>query len=400
MKKLLATVLILSLLIALPALAAAGASVTFENRTYILNYEGAEIEDGKLQVKVSGFGSTLPMRKGQFVIIAWAAAVINGKEVRASSVKAGSDGVYAFCCDTDSLPEKVLIYSHEDENNPILLWEGGAGSAAMAVPEELVGEWRGTGKPKNGGPSIELSATINADGSGEYVFIQDDYRENYPFTITSDGNRFSVDVPATSQLGSVDGSWALDEGVLKLDITSTFLRGGSYSYTAECKKVSGAKESKAADPGAEAPAWAGRDWQLDSLHFKTLSKDSPFSIDAGMSLNGPTEYGSRLYFDAGAAMASDINLNGLIEAVPQLPFSVPELNLTQYDSFALQENSLRLTPGDLLLTLAYDAASDSLSLTYVSHVEVQSQTLENGMVTKGGETDIEITLGFVPKAGE
>lgn len=277
-----------------------------------------------------------------------------------------------------------------------------------AIPGNLAGEWHGTGTPKKGGPSIDLTITVNADGSGEYTFIQDGYQESWPFTLTSDGNRFSVDIPATSQLGSVDGVWALEEGVLKLDITSTFTRGGSYSYTAECERVIREEEadtaSVSADPGAkqtdgEVPAWAGRGWQLDTLHFKTLSEDSPFSIDAGMSLNGPTEYGAYLHFD-GTALSSDIDLNGLIEAVPQLPFSVPELNLTTYDGFTLDGDCLRLTPGDILLTLDYDAASDSLSLVYTTHVEIQSQTLDNGMRTKGGETDIEITLGLGPKVSE
>lgn len=115
-----------------------------------------------------------------------------------------------------------------------------------------------------------------------------------------------------------------------------------------------------------------------------------------MTLNGPTAYGARLHFGSGAALSSDIDLNALIEAVPELPFSVPELNLTQYESFALDGDTLRLTPGDTLLTLAYDAVTKSLSLTYTTHVQIQSQTMDNGMRSEAGETDIEIVLGFVP----
>lgn len=109
---------------------------------------------------------------------------------------------------------------------------------AASVPEELVGIWHGTGTPKNGGPSIELTARIDADGSGEYIFIQDDYTESYPFTISSDDSAFTVDIPADNVLGIArcEGTWALEDGVLRLDITTTFASGGSYSYTAQCEK--------------------------------------------------------------------------------------------------------------------------------------------------------------------
>ena len=106
-----------------------------------------------------------------------------------------------------------------------------------AIPEELVGDWQGVGKPKNGGPSIDLTIHVEEDGTGKYTFDQAGYHESYPFTISWDGKRFSVDVPATSQLGSVDGTWEVEDDVLKLDITSTFTSGGSYSYNAECKRI-------------------------------------------------------------------------------------------------------------------------------------------------------------------
>lgn len=111
-------------------------------------------------------------------------------------------------------------------------------STDETVPEGLVGDWQGVGKPKNGGPSIDLTIHIEEDGTGNYTFDQAGYHESYPFTISQDGNRFSVDIPATSQLGSVDGTWEVKDGVLLLDITSTFTSGGSYSYNAECSKIS------------------------------------------------------------------------------------------------------------------------------------------------------------------
>ena len=110
-------------------------------------------------------------------------------------------------------------------------------STDEVIPGELIGDWQGVGKPKNGGPSIDLTIHIEKDGTGKYTFDQAGYHESYPFTISQDGNRFSVDIPATSQLGSVDGTWEVKDGTLLLDITSTFTSGGSYSYNAECRKT-------------------------------------------------------------------------------------------------------------------------------------------------------------------
>ena len=404
MKKLFAIFLTLSLFVALPALADLGsADVSFEGTNYHLTLDSVEIVDGRLTLMIAGMAKSLSFGESGVQFAAMPVPYYGDEALYATDKDIALGSEFSFRYDHDMLPDFIMLVPTEQDKEPILLWERDGEAADAAISEELVGEWRGTGKPKNSGPSIDLTATINADGSGEYTFDQGGYHESYPFTITSADSRFSVDIPATSQLDSVDGTWVLENGVLKLDITSTFTGGGSYSYTAECEKVN-KEEDDTVDPGAnpadvEVPAWAERDWQLATLHFKTLSKDSPFSIDAGMSLNGPTAYGSRLYFDSDA-ISSDIDLNSLIEAVPELPFSVPELNLKQYDSFVLDGDSLRLTPGGILMILAYDAALDSLSLTYVPHVEVQSQTQANGMSTKAGETDIEIILGFVPKTGK
>lgn len=115
---------------------------------------------------------------------------------------------------------------------------GDAGAEA-AVPEELTGSWHGTGTPKGGGPSIDLSAAINADGTGDYTFIQSGYTESYPFTISSEDNTFSVNIPSNNMLGisKCEGTYTYADGVLHLDITTTFANGRTYSYTAECTKA-------------------------------------------------------------------------------------------------------------------------------------------------------------------
>ena len=112
------------------------------------------------------------------------------------------------------------------------------GESVPAVPPELVGKWKGTGTPVGGGPSIDLTAFINADGSGAYTFNQSGYEESYPIRISSNSSSFSVDVPEVNQLGisKCEGTYRLENGVLYLEITTTFVNGRTYSYTAECRK--------------------------------------------------------------------------------------------------------------------------------------------------------------------
>ena len=122
----------------------------------------------------------------------------------------------------------------------LVLGEGAAeettGTGETDIPAEMAGKWQGTGTPKNGGTSIDLTVTINADGSGEYTFDQGGYHETNPFSISRDGNRFSVNTD-DSILGECEGTWELADGILTLDITSLLPNGRTYSYTAECTKA-------------------------------------------------------------------------------------------------------------------------------------------------------------------
>ncbi|NLL53923.1 MAG: hypothetical protein GX246_02085, partial [Clostridiales bacterium] len=62
MKKLMAIVMALSLLFALPAMADRGtAEVVMEGKTYHLTLNSVGIVDGQLNVVIEGFGSTLRM---------------------------------------------------------------------------------------------------------------------------------------------------------------------------------------------------------------------------------------------------------------------------------------------------------------------------------------------------
>jgi len=385
MKKTLAILLTLALLCGMSALAELGsADVAMNGNQYHISLESVEIKDGKLYVALNGMAQTMAFGSEGIQLAADIVPVYGEERLHATDkdILFGADVTYRF--DRDTLPDAILMIPTQDAENPITLWENP--DEDPAIPDELVGQWRGTGMPKGGGPAIDLTATINADGTGEYTFGQSGYRESYPFTISADNSAFSVDIPADNALGisACGGSWALEGGVLKLDITTTFASGGSYSYTAECER---------ADAAGADPAWVGREWQLDTIHFKTLSEDSPYSIDGELSLNGGSTYGNHLVL-ADNIVYTDIDLNGLIEAIPQLPFSVPELDLTDYDGYTLDGDTLRLAPGDIEMAVGHEG--DALSLTYVTHVDIESQSMGDGLTSQAGETDLEVILGFVP----
>ena len=133
-------------------------------------------------------------------------------------------------------PEKLSVTFSDYYNAKRYVYHFRTDEEEQGVPDGLAGTWKGIGTPKNGGTPIDLTVRIEADGSGEYTFVQGDYTESYPFTVSREDNSFSVDIPATAMLGRVEGTYEFKDGVLTLDITTTFAGGRTYSYTAECAK--------------------------------------------------------------------------------------------------------------------------------------------------------------------
>lgn len=273
MKKTLAILLTLALLCGMSALAELGsADVAMNGNLYHILLESVEIRDGKLYIATSGMAQTMAFGANGVQLAADIVPVYGEERLYASEkdVLFGADVTYRF--DRDTLPDSILMIPTQDPENPVTLWENP--DEESAIPDELVGQWTGVGTPKNGGTPIDLSIIVNADGSGEYTFDQGDYHESYPFTISNDDSRFSVDIPATSMLGSVGGTWALEDGKLLLDITSEFTGGGSYSYTAECYKA----EAGAATDDAFASAEPGDPVRLGDAAFElqlfTMAQDN------------------------------------------------------------------------------------------------------------------------------
>ena len=253
------------LLSSLPALAADGAvDVVMEGDTYQLTLTNVDIVDGQLTVTIEGFGDTLRMGSNGWMLAAWPVAHFGGEAVRAENVNGVVGGPFDFVFNRDALPDEIWMDPYDDGEPEALIWQAGDADVTEAsdvaddgIPAELVGEWRGTGTPDNGGTPIDLTVRINPDGTGDYAFAQGDYTESYPFTVDYAGSSFSVSIPADNQLGisACDGTWALEGGRLNLDIATTFANGRVFSYRAECEKVEAeetASETASGIPGVPA----------------------------------------------------------------------------------------------------------------------------------------------------
>ena len=292
MKKVISLLLTLALLLSLgvPALAEGGeADVPFGGKTYHYTYVGAEIVDGKLAVTVWHEGS-IPMSGFTPQNPAIAIAEIAGKRVSPGSVRVTmNDGRvdYVFSYNTDALPDAVWLYPDGKESGAALLWDqqaaesasapgpaAASGSAETEIPAELFGFWKGEGMPKNGSLPIALEVEIRADGACEYRFSQGDYQEleSNPLTILRDGNRFTVDT-SESQLGACEGTWALEDGVLKLDISSHLSDGRIFSYTATLTRQDPAEPAA----GGEADTPSNQDAAEKAILFRGIPWGSSYT---------------------------------------------------------------------------------------------------------------------------
>lgn len=106
------------------------------------------------------------------------------------------------------------------------------------IPDELVGAWKGEGKPIGGGSAIELTFTINADGTGSYTFEQAGYVESQQITVNPGDGSFAVETLQDSQIGltACEGTFIHEDGTLTLSITSTLSSGREFRYEAVCRK--------------------------------------------------------------------------------------------------------------------------------------------------------------------
>ena len=104
---------------------------------------------------------------------------------------------------------------------------------ASDVPEEYVGQWKGSVG------DINLSFDVGVDGKGSYTFEQSGYHESYDFTLAVDSETFTVQIPKDNKLGiaTIEGTYTYSDSVLTLEVQTTFSNGRVFSYTVPCERV-------------------------------------------------------------------------------------------------------------------------------------------------------------------
>ena len=80
---------------------------------------------------------------------------------------------------------------------------------------------------------------VGMDGTGTYTFEQSGYYESYAFALKVESETFSVQIPKGNQLGiaACEGTYSYSDGVLTLEVQTTFANGRVFSYTVPCERV-------------------------------------------------------------------------------------------------------------------------------------------------------------------
>lgn len=105
--------------------------------------------------------------------------------------------------------------------------------AGSSFPQELIGGWEGNAD------DIHLTFAVSRDGTGSYTFEQSGYIESYDFTMEASSGTFSINIPEDNklQIVSCEGTYSYADGVLTLDVCTTFADGGQYAYSVPCRRA-------------------------------------------------------------------------------------------------------------------------------------------------------------------
>lgn len=162
----------------------------------------------------------------------------------------------------------------------------------------------------------------------------------------------------------------------------------------EAEPKTGSSESTAPAPDDFGKQAFFGEWLLDSIVFRTPNEDNGiYAIDASMSISEGFEYGRDLSLREDMKMISFVDLSALIEAVPELPFTINDLDLKDYSGWTYSNGTITFTPGGPAFTASCDEASKELRLTRSGEAAIIPNTV-NGMTTQSGTVLIDITMVF------
>ncbi len=139
------------------------------------------------------------------------------------------------------------------------------------------------------------------------------------------------------------------------------------------------------------------EWLLTSIIFRTPDADNGiYAIDATMNISEGFEYGRDLVLRKDMKMVSFVDLSALIDAVPELPFAINDLDLKDYAGWTYANGTITLTYGGPAFEAVYDEASKELRLTCSGEVAILPGAA-NGIATQTGAVLIDITMVFKAK---
>lgn len=279
-------------------------------------------------------------------------------------------------------------------------------SSALAITQgdyiwvEYAGQWTGSVG------DINLSFNVGAAGTGTYTFEQGSYSESYDFSLSVESKTFSVQIPKVNQLGivSIDGTYAYADGVLTLEVQTTFANGQVFAYTVPCQRTETAMptEDSADDMQLAAMDKIAGSWSIRTGTFSYVETgiggfDGSFSVGE----EGQRDIGNILVFDSSGSFHSEFSL------INDDYFAGESLNLAAYSGWRFVLNTdnsndgslsgeLVFTPvtGDYEYTLSLSEI-DMLTLTVSELYSKQSVTTDAGFVTKGGEVPMTYTFTLV-----
>lgn len=144
---------------------------------------------------------------------------------------------------------------------------------------------------------------------------------------------------------------------------------------------------------AKAQAYCG-DWLLEAIVFCTPNADNGiFAIEGTMEVSEGFEFGRELTLNEDMTMNGLVNLDGLVDAVTELPFAISGLDLNAYTNWAYEDGMVTFMPDGPALAAEYDEAAGELRLKRGGEVEIKSVQTGDA-VSKSGMVDMDITMIF------
>ena len=255
---------------------------------------------------------------------------------------------------------------------------------------------------------------VQKEGVAPIVISGGGYKSLIDMTLDVDGTSlptsnisFIKAEDAPGYAGRVTFEFALPKGAA-LPIGGTIFHTGKNERVAidlsslEALPIEAAPKTESSPGVAPAPDDFGKqaffgEWLLDSIIFHTPDEDNGiYTIDATMSISEGFEYGRDLSLREDMKMISFVDLSALIEAVPELPFTINDLDLKDYSGWAYANETITFTPVGPAFSASYDEAAKELRLTRSGEVAIIPNTA-NSMTTQSGTVLIDITMVFKVK---